>query len=55
MTEFNQVSFIIMNVVLQNIGFIRYFSYLALIVYNLVVSGVILLLNRGLFERLEMN
>lgn len=33
----------------------KYLMYGILIVYNLIISGVILILNKGIFERLEMD
>jgi hypothetical protein len=49
------IGFIIMNAVLGHFGFMVYISYAALIVYNLLVSGLMLLFSKGIFERLEMN
>jgi hypothetical protein len=49
------IMFFVLSLGLQKIVFIRYFAYLALIAYNAAASGLILLLNNGIFEFLELN
>ena len=47
-------SIIIISVAKDNMV-MKYFSYLILIVYNILASGLILFLSKGIFETLEMN
>lgn len=41
--------------VFKNVPNIDYYSYMALIVYNIFASGIILIFSKGIFEYLEMN
>lgn len=45
---------IFIGFIFKEVVFIEYLSYLVLIVYNMVVSTIILFFTRGIFEVLEI-
>ncbi len=48
------IASVVSGIILHGYGFANYISYLALIVYNLLVCTIMVLITRGLFESLEM-
>ncbi|SHH67335.1 putative ABC exporter domain-containing protein [Clostridium grantii] len=41
-------------IIFKELVFVRYLAYLAMIVYNLIVSGILLFASKGIFEDIEM-